>query len=54
MNEFEELRALKDAAYEERNRVVALVARMALALGYSAGVARTAIEGWEPEWHNCC
>ena len=43
----------KDAAYEERNRVVAWAARMALALGYSALVTRTAIEDWDPSWHNC-
>jgi hypothetical protein len=38
----------KDAAYLERNRLVALLARI-----YPAGVAKTAIEGWSPDWHNC-
>lgn len=44
----DELRARKDAAYLERNRLVALLARI-----YPSGLARTAIEGWSPEWHNC-
>lgn len=42
-----------DAAYAERNRCVAGLASLALRLGYKAGTALTAIEGWEPEWHNC-
>lgn len=49
----EEMRARKDAAYEERNRVVAVLARMALALGMKAGRTRTAIPGWHEEWHGC-
>lgn len=40
--------AAKDGAYLERNRLVA-----ALATCYPAGTARTAIEGWAPEWHGC-
>jgi len=44
----ENLRARKDAAYEERNRLVALLARM-----FPSGLARTNIEGWDAEWHNC-
>lgn len=44
----DEMRAAKDGAYLERNRVVA-----ALACCFPAGVARTAIEGWDPEWENC-
>lgn len=43
----------KDAAYLERNRCVALLARMALVLGWPAGVTRTAIDGWSPDWHGC-
>jgi len=43
-----ELEAQKNGAYEERNRVVAALARH-----YPSGVAKTAIEGWNPEWHNC-
>ncbi len=43
----EEMRAAKDGAYLERNRVVA-----ALACCFPAGVGRTAIEGWDPEWEN--
>lgn len=37
-----------DAAYTERNRLVALLASM-----YPSVVDKTAIEGWDPEWHNC-
>lgn len=51
--ELEEMRARKDGAYEERNRCVSLIARMALAMGFSAGTARTAIEGWSEDWHGC-
>lgn len=42
-----------DAAYLERNQVVVGLAALALRLGYQAGVAQTAIPGWEPEWHGC-
>lgn len=42
-----------DDVYEERNRCVALLAGMALALGYPAGLAKTAIPGWGAAWHNC-
>lgn len=45
--------AQKDAAYVERNRVVAGLAAVAFRLGWRVGIAQTAIEGWEPEWHNC-
>lgn len=38
----------RDAAYEERNKVVA-----ALAKCFPSGTAKTAIEGWDPEWHGC-
>ena len=38
--------ARKDAAYLERNQVVA-----ALATVFPAGVARTAIPGWSEDWH---
>lgn len=38
----------KDAAYLERNQVVA-----ALAKCFPSGVTRTAIEGWDVEWHGC-
>lgn len=53
MNEIEELRVAKDGAYLERNRCVALIARMAIAQGLRAGIARTAIEGWSEDWHGC-
>lgn len=43
-----EMEARKDAAYLERNRVVALLARC-----FPSGIARTAIEGWSEDWHGC-
>ena len=42
------LKASKDAAYEERNRVVALLAAV-----FPSVRARTAIEGWSEDWHGC-
>lgn len=48
-----ELRKQKDGAYEERNRVVAVMARMALMLGFRVGKKRTSIPDWDPEWHGC-
>lgn len=42
------LRERKDGAYEERNRVVAALARI-----FPSGLARTNIEGWDEEWHGC-
>jgi hypothetical protein len=53
----EEMRARKDGAYEERNRVVALLAALAR-LDYLRGPwdacrSRTAIEGWSDDWHGC-
>jgi hypothetical protein len=46
--ELKEMEARKDAAYLERNQVVA-----ALAKCFPSGVAKTAIEGWSEDWHNC-
>jgi hypothetical protein len=46
MNE-EEQTAL-DGAYRERNQLVALLAAL-----FPAGIAKTRIEGWDPEWENC-
>jgi hypothetical protein len=43
----------KDGAYLERNRCVALIARMAIALGHRVAVTKTAIEGWSEDWHGC-
>lgn len=37
-----------NAAYTERNRLVAALARL-----YPSGLARTAIPGWDPGWHGC-
>lgn len=42
------MEARKDAAYLERNQVVA-----ALAKCFPSGIARTAIEGWSEDWHGC-
>jgi hypothetical protein len=44
----EDMRKRKDAAYEERNKVVAALARL-----FPSGVAKTAIEGWSEDWHGC-
>ena len=43
-----EHKASKDQAYLERNTLVALLARL-----YPSGLRPTAIEGWNPAWHNC-
>lgn len=47
-HELAAMEARKDAAYLERNRVVAALARV-----FPSGVARTAIEGWSEDWHGC-
>lgn len=41
-----------DIAYRERNRCVALIARMALQLGLRVGVRKHPADdkGWEPDW----
>lgn len=51
--EVEALKRQKDGAYEERNRVVAALARAAVSLGWKVAVTRTAIEGWSEDWHGC-
>jgi hypothetical protein len=51
--ELEEMEKRKDGAYIERNQCVALIARMAIALGWNACVTKTAIEGWSEDWHGC-
>lgn len=38
----------KNQAYRERNMLVACLARI-----FPSGIAKTNIEGWNPEWHNC-
>lgn len=43
----------KNAAYEERNRVVALLAAMAADMGWLVIRTKTAIEGWSKDWHGC-
>lgn len=47
-NALAEMEARKDAAYLERNQVVA-----ALAKCFPSGIAKTAIEGWSEDWHRC-
>lgn len=47
-NELRAMEASKDAAYLERNMVVA-----ALAKCFPSGVTKTAIEGWCEDWHGC-
>jgi chromosome segregation ATPase len=42
------LQEQSDRAYAERNQLVALLARL-----YPSGRRKTAIEGWDPEWHGC-
>lgn len=37
-----------DLAYQERNQVVAALARL-----FPSGVRKTAIDGWDPAWQNC-
>lgn len=41
-------REAKDAAYKERNQLVAL-----LSTCFPAGKAKTDIEGWDEAWHGC-
>lgn len=50
--EIERLRQQKDGAYAERNQCVALIARMALALGWKAGLRRhpESDTKWERDW----
>lgn len=38
----------KDDAYRERNQVVAALAKL-----FPSGIAKTAIDGWDAEWHGC-
>lgn len=51
--ERDDLRSRKDNAYWERNQCVALLAKFAQAMGFTVGTKKTAIEGWDAEWHNC-
>lgn len=43
----------KDNAYWERNCLVAMLARIALRMGAKAGIRRSNIPDWDPEWHGC-
>ena len=46
--EIERLRAALDSAYNERNRLVAFLARL-----FPSGLKYTAIPGWDEAWHGC-
>jgi hypothetical protein len=53
--EIERLTAAKDGAYRERDQVVALLARMALALGWRAGLRSHQPDPdptWDDDWKN--
>jgi hypothetical protein len=52
--EYERLTAQKDGAYAERDQCVALIAKMALALGWPVGLGRhdEADESWDRGWLN--
>lgn len=52
--ERDELRKAKDSAYSERNKVVALLARIAPWMGWGAGHGRhpESDAGWERDWMN--
>ena len=43
-----EERKAKNAAYNERNQLVALLSTL-----FPSGKAKTAIEGWDEAWHGC-
>ena len=47
-DEIERLREACDAAYNERNRVVALLASL-----FPSGLKKTEIPGWDAAWHGC-
>jgi hypothetical protein len=46
--EIENLKAAKDQAYAERNKLVRLLTCI-----FKSGIAKTNIDGWDPEWENC-
>jgi hypothetical protein len=50
--EVERLAAQKDDAYSQRNRLVAMIARMAASVGgdWRAGVGRHVGEAWDDDW----
>lgn len=40
-------------AYSERNYCVSVMAKMAMAIGWTVGIRRTEIVGWDDCWQNC-
>lgn len=52
--ELKAMEAAKDGAYAERNKCVALIAQMALAMGLTAGIGVHPEEdtSWESDWRN--
>ena len=49
--QFAQLRHEKSKAYRERNMIVALLAQMALAMGWRVGRTEVAIDDWDESWH---
>lgn len=43
-----DMEACKDAAYWERNQLVALLSKL-----FPSGTKRTSIDGWSDDWHGC-
>lgn len=48
LEEKRKVKARKDEAYHERNKVVALLTSI-----FPSGITHTDIPGWDPEWHGC-
>ena len=52
----DELEKAKNGAYDERNRCVAAMAKMGIALGWTCGIGVHDVtnepDGWDPEWLN--
>ena len=46
--DIQRLQNLSSAAYEERNHLVALLAKL-----FPSGTKRTEIAGWDEQWHGC-
>jgi hypothetical protein len=47
-----ELKAQLNAVYQERDKCVSLIARMALALGLKTGIGQHVGDEWEDDWRN--
>lgn len=51
-DELQASRERTDAVYRERDRCVALIARLALDLGFNAWLGKHVGENWEDDWRN--